>query len=284
MKKLILSALLLGSLSLQAQKLDNSLLWKISGKDLAKPSYLFGTIHMTCDASLKESVKKALNETNQLYLELDMDDPSMQSKMMSGVMMKNGVTLTSLSTEEDFKIVDEFLTKNVGYSAKLLNTVKPFFISAMLYPKMINCPVQSVESELMKISKEQNEEIFGLETPEDQMVVFDAIPYKDQMNELVKTAKNNLEKDKIEIQKLLEVYKTEDLNAMIELSRKSDNVISSKYEDDLLTKRNKNWISKIAEASKAKPTFFGVGAAHLGGENGVITLLRKAGYKVEAVK
>ncbi|MCG2612550.1 TraB/GumN family protein [Flavobacterium sp. SM15] len=284
MKKLILSALVLGSLSLQAQKLDNSLLWKISGKDLAKPSYLFGTIHMTCDASLKESVKKAMDATSQLYLELDMDDPSMQTKMMSGIMMKNGSTLSSLCSAEDFKIVDEFLTKNIGYSAKLLNTVKPFFISAMLYPKMINCPMQSIENELMKLSKEQNEEIFGLESPEDQMLVFDAIPYKDQMNELIKTAKNNLENDKKEIQKLLEVYKTEDLNAMIELSRKSDNVISSKYEDDLLTKRNKNWISKITEVSKAKPTFFGVGAAHLGGENGVIMLLRKAGYKVEAVK
>ncbi|MGX7668624.1 TraB/GumN family protein [Flavobacterium pedocola] len=281
--KIAITFILIG-LSVQAQKLENALLWKISGKDLAAPSYLFGTIHMTCDATLKDNVKKALGTTDQLYLELDMDDTALQTKMMTGMMMKDGVTMTSLCSEEDFKIVDSFLTKNIGFSAKLLNTFKPFMISAMLYPKMLDCPMQSVEGELMRITKEQQEETFGLESVAEQMAVFDAIPYKDQMTELVKTAKGNMEKDKNEFKKVMEIYKSENLNAMLELSRTSDNTITSKFEDDLLTKRNKNWISKIAEAAKTKPTFFGVGAAHLGGDNGVINLLRKAGYKVEAVK
>ena len=52
----------------------------------------------------------------------------------------------------------------------------------------------------------------------------------------------------------------------------------------LLKNRNTNWIPKIEKAAKEKPTFFGVGAAHLGGDDGVIKLLRKKGYTVEAVK
>jgi uncharacterized protein YbaP (TraB family) len=52
----------------------------------------------------------------------------------------------------------------------------------------------------------------------------------------------------------------------------------------LLDNRNQNWIPKIEKVAKEKPTLFAVGAAHLPGENGVIALLRKKGYTVEAVK
>jgi hypothetical protein len=50
-----------------------------------------------------------------------------------------------------------------------------------------------------------------------------------------------------------------------------------------LTKRNKNWIASIVRITKEKPTFFGVGAAHLLGPQGVISLLRERGYEVEAL-
>jgi uncharacterized protein YbaP (TraB family) len=55
-------------------------------------------------------------------------------------------------------------------------------------------------------------------------------------------------------------------------------------EAELLTNRNKKWIPKIAAMSKQKSTFYAVGAAHLGGQNGVLRLLMKEGYKVKAIK
>lgn len=283
MKKIILAVLTLFTFQMEGQNLERSLLWKISGNGLKEASYVFGTIHITCDDSLPAKTIKALNETKQLYLELDMDDPSMQQSMMGGMMMKEGKTLTSLSSAEDFAIVDDFLKKQLGYSAQMFNTIKPFMISAMLYPKMIDCEMQSVEGSLMKISKEQNEEILGLETVQEQLAVFDAIPYEVQMNELVKTAKNNLENDKKEMDSMLRIYKSEDINAMVVLIRESENEISSKFEGPLLSDRNKRWIPKIIKIASEKSTLFGVGAGHLGGENGVIQLLRKAGYTVEAV-
>lgn len=267
-----------------AQNNNNSLLWKISGNGLSKPSYLFGTIHITCDAALSDKVKKALDNTEQLCLELDMDDANMQAQMMQGMMMKDGVTMKSLAPADDFKIVDDFLKAQLGYSAEMLTTLKPFMVSAMLYPKMLPCEAQSVETELMKIGKAQNEEVIGLETIAEQMNVFDAISYQDQMDELVKTAKSNLKRDIAEINDMLALYKTEDIEAIYDFTQKSENVMTSKYTDVMLNDRNKNWISRIDKIAKEKPTFFGVGAAHLGGEKGVVKLLRKAGYKVEIVK
>jgi uncharacterized protein len=283
MKKLLL--LLLGfffGIS-NAQNNEKSLLWKISGNGLAESSYLYGTIHITCDPNLPEKVKKAMKQTNQLCLELDMDDSNLQMEMMSKMMMKDDITMESLSTPEDFKIVDAFLTKNLGFSAKMLNTLKPFMVSAMLYPKMIECEMQSIESALVKIAKKQNEETIGLETVEEQMNVFESIPYQDQMNELVKTAKSDLLKDKKELNEMLTIYKSEDLQALIEFTKNSDNVLTSEFDDELLNNRNKNWISRIEKIANDKSTFFGVGAAHLGGEKGVINLLRIQGFIVEPI-
>lgn len=266
-----------------AQTNGKSLLWKISGNGLKHHSYLYGTIHITCDATLPEKVKNALDKTDQLCLELDMDDTNMQTEMMGGMMMKDGVTMQSLTSKEDFEIVDAFLTKNLGFSAKMLNTLKPFMVSAMLYPRMISCEMQSVEGALINITKEQKEETIGLETVTEQLNVFDAIPYQDQMNELVKTAKSDLSRDVKELNEMLELYKTEDIEAMYTFTQQSENVLTSQFDDELLNSRNQNWIARISKIAHNKATFFGVGAAHLGGEKGVINLLRKYGFTVEPV-
>ena len=284
MRYVILFFTLFISLFSNAQELEKSLLWKISGNGLKKPSYLFGTIHLTCDTSLDANTLNALETTEQLYLELDMDDKSIQMKLMKLMMMKDGAKLSTLLSPEDFKILDEFMKKNLNMSAKLFDSFKPFMISSMLFPKMLDCKSQSVESELMKITKEQNEEIFGLEKAEDQMKVFDEISYQDQADELLKTVKDNLEKDKKEFQEMITIYQNKDIEGMLKMMSDSDNKITSENQDILLNNRNKNWIPIMVKIMKDKPTFFGVGAGHLAGENGVIKLLRKKGYKVEALK
>lgn len=272
------------SLFSNAQELEKSLLWKISGNGLKKPSYLFGTIHLTCDSSLDANTLNALEATEQLYLELDMDDKSIQMQMMKLMMMKDGAKLSTLLSPEDFKILDEFLKKNLNMSAKMFDSFKPFMISSMLFPKMLDCKSQSVESELMKVTKEQNEEIFGLEKAEDQMKVFDEISYQDQADELLKTVKDNLEKDKKEFIEMMTIYQNKDIEGMLKMMSDSDNKITSENQDILLNNRNKNWIPIMVKIMKDKPTFFGVGAGHLAGEEGVIKLLRKKGYKVEAIQ
>lgn len=281
MKRIFLFAFLLVTLTGWAQKLDNALLWEISGNGLKHPSYLFGTIHATCDATLNENVKEALRATSSLYLEIDMDDPDLQSEMMKGMMMKNGTTMSSLVSEDDFKKLDTFLKEQIGTSAYALNTLKPFMVSSFLITKILDCPMQSVETELMRLVAMQNKQVYGLETVTEQLAVFDAIPYELQAKELMKTANSNLQKDKEDIKKMMDFYKNQDIEGMISFVNESEMYGRN---DILLDNRNKNWIPKIEAIAKKSPTFFGVGAAHLAGENGVIKLLRKKGYTVEAVK
>ena len=284
--KRILSLLVVAVLSIfsiTAQNLENSTLWKIEGNGLEKPSYLFGTIHITCNATLEDDVKKALDETTQIVMELDMDDPSMQMKMMKSIYFKDGKTLKDFVSEEDYKSIDSLFINNMGMPVKMLEKVKPFFLSSMFFPKMLDCPMQSFELELTKIAKEQEEEIYGLETLEEQIQVFDDIPLEDQYADLVRMAKDNLEYDKETFSKMLKLYEEENITAILDMMDDDTNKTVSEHQDVLLKQRNKNWISKIEEYAKDQPTFFGVGAGHLPGKNGVIQLLRNAGYTVEAV-
>lgn len=284
--KRILALLVITLLSFnfnQAQELENSTLWKIEGNGIEKPSYLFGTIHITCDASLEADVTKALDATSQIVLEMDMDDPSLQAKMMKDMYLNDGKTINDFVSKEEYASIDSLFQNTMGMSLKMLENVRPFFLSSMFYPKMIDCPMQSFELELIKIAKEQNEEILGLETIEDQMKVFEDIPLEDQYADLIRMAEDNLEYDKNSFAKLLEVYESEDITAMLDMMNDENNKTVSEHQDVLLENRNKNWISKIEAFAKEQPTFFGVGAGHLAGENGVIQLLRKAGYSVTAV-
>ena len=79
MKKILLWGLAcVASLTALAQTSasENTLLWRISGKNLSKPSYLFGTIHLLCanDIGLSDSLRSAIRSTDKVYLELDMDN------------------------------------------------------------------------------------------------------------------------------------------------------------------------------------------------------------------
>jgi len=283
MKRYLIPLLLLIGIATHAQSLEKTLLWKISGNGLTSSSYLYGTIHATCNFTIDDNTSMALKNTEQLYLELDMDDPALQTAMIGGISMKNGVTMNQLANEEDLAVLDQFLKGNIGVGVGVVNNFKPFFVSAMLLPKLLDCEIKSVESELMYLTAKQNESVFGIETVTEQMAVFDAIPYQDQMNELVKTAKNNMVNDKKEFQAILALYESKDISAMLVASESSENVINSKFEKELLTNRNQTWIPRMQKIMLDKSTFFGVGAAHLAGENGIIQLLRKQGFKVEAV-
>ena len=269
--------------TIQSQELEKSLLWEISGNGLTATSYLYGTIHMTCDATLDEKVLKALEDTKLLVLEIDMDDPSIQKTMMKGIYMKDDTSIKDLVTDEEYILLSKFIQDQIGMPLDALATMKPFFLTAMFYPKLLGCSVQSYEEELMNVAHKQGEDVLGLETVEEQLNVFDDIPYKDQVADLLSSAKDNLAYDTESFKKLMELYTNENIEGMITMMAEDKNRSTSKHIDKMLNNRNKNWISKIGDHAKTQPTFFGVGAAHLAGDEGVIKLLRKAGYTVNAV-
>jgi uncharacterized protein YbaP (TraB family) len=262
---------------------EKSLLWKIEGKGLAKPSYLYGTIHIMCpdDIDVKPQIRSAFNSTEQLYLEIDMSDISGAMGMLFGMTMNDGSSLKTLLSQEDYDSVAAVFKRTTGMALGAMSRIKPIMLMQMVYPSILGCKPEGWEGEFTKMAKDREMQMFGLEKIEDQIAVLDSIPYKEQA-EMFKKSLLNLDSSKLQFQKMVEVYKQQDIQQMITMTASDE--ATGAYEDIMLRKRNQNWIPVIASAAKKKPSFFAVGAAHLGGEYGVINLLRQKGYKVTAVK
>jgi len=267
------------------QKNDNTLLWEISGNGLKKPSFLFGTFHLLCkdDIHFSDQLKKAMKSVDEVYMELKLDDPSI---MLSGMMymnMKNGKTLESLYTPEEYKRLENYFSDTLKMPMLLFQKAKPYFLVALLYPRMMDCPSPSgVEEELMKIAKDDKKEIKGLETMQFQASVFDSIPYEWQAKELLKNI-DSFSVYKNEFETMLNFYKKQQMDSLKTMVGKSE-FGSDKYDDLLLNNRNKNWVKQLKEIMKNKSVFVAVGAGHLVGDAGLISLLKKAGYNVEPLE
>lgn len=270
---------------LKTEESGNTLLWEVSGKGLTSPSYLFGTFHMLCrnDIHFSPSLKTALSASRELYLELDMDDPA---TLMGGFMLMNmnkGTQLKDLYSPEEYARVEKFFKDSLKTPIGMLQSMKPYFLVAMLYPKMMPCKtVTGVEEELMKLAKEQKKEVQGLETMAFQASIFDSIPYAKQAQELLKTI-DSLDHFRKYFDTMLVVYKQQRIKEMEDLFNDNEMGIEEN-QDILLDNRNRNWVTQLNKIMHKEPVFVAVGAGHLPGEKGLINLLKKEGYKVRPVR
>lgn len=283
MKSLILTLeLLFVSINLFSQE-NNSLLWKISGNGIEQPSYLYGTIHLICpeDYQLGDSVLKAVQGSQQLFLEIDMDDPEMNSKMMNVMMLEGDVTIQSLTNEEDYRKIDEYLKANIGVGISAFNKMKPLTFISMATMGLLKCQPVSYETEFVKLATSQGVEVVGLETLEYQMGIFDSIPYDLQLDVFIDMIERETEAVQ-EFDELIELYKKQDIENLYKILKQSEWGFKG-FEELVVDVRNENWIPVIEKEIMIKPTFFAFGAGHLAGNNGVISLLKNKGYVIEPV-
>ncbi len=258
---------------------DNSLLWEISGKGLSRPSYLFGTFHLMCkeDIQLSQNLKQAIKDSKELYLEMDMDDPSNTLGALLFMNMKDGKTLKDLYTEEEYTRLNNFFKDSLGMPVTMLQRMKPNFLEALLYPKMMPCKTMSgVEQELMLLAKNEKKEIKGFETIAFQASVFDSIPYEKQARELLKTI-DSVSSYKEYFDTMVATYKSQQLSLIEKMLSKAEFGVEEN-KDILLDNRNKNWVIQLKKIMHETNVFIAVGTGHLVGENGLIALLRKEGY------
>lgn len=288
MKKL-LSGLMLGMVCLvsfgQAPNANNTLLWKISGKNLSKPSYLFGTIHMLCadNIDISSNLKQAIQASDRVYLELDMDNMFEMLSVIGKMKMRNDTTLADLLTEEEYKKVKDFFSKQKSMIPfSMLETYKPMLAASTLMQASLNCKKQvAMEQLVMKEAKASGKGIKGLETMAFQMSIFDSIPYSLQAKQLFSYVDNyEKESDNTEFEELTEAYLSQQLDKLEAITKKEDVGMAS-FTEILLYRRNETWAKKLEEMMVTQSLVVAVGAGHLPGDRGVINLLRKAGYKVE---
>ncbi|MCH2196297.1 TraB/GumN family protein [Kordia sp.] len=263
----------------QNTKLENSVLWKIEHKDLQKPSYLLGTVHILCkdDFTIPEKVTKAFNETERLVLEVDMSDTkalmAAQQKMMSG-----GKLTEELSKEQQ-TYLDNLLKKELNMSLKMINSYTLMTVYTLLIQQSYDCPLKKMyEVELTSLAKAQNKKVAGLETLDGQLDFFDKAYPKDFLWQQIEL----FDAYKTEMEEMVTSYKKEEIQKLYD-GMNDERFFNENAAYWMLTVRNTNWSKIMPEMMKKKSNLFAVGAAHLAGKNGVIELLRKQGYTVTPV-
>lgn len=265
---------------------DHTLLWEISGKGLKQPSFLYGTMHIICedDIQISEGLKKAILDAKQVFFEIDMDDMEEMMGVLKYARMNNGLKISDLVTAEEYIRIEDYFKKNKSpLPLGMMSRFKPYFITAMISESLMTCDKKSsVEQLIMTEARAQEKTVSGLETVAFQSSLFDSIPYEKQAKDLVSYV-DSIDNYKKITADMADIYRRQDINSMDSLLVKSDPGLQQ-YMGILLYDRNKRWAEQIPEQAHEMSTLFAVGAGHLGGDKGVINLLRQQGFTVKPLK
>lgn len=289
MKKLfILSFLLIFQFGFSQKISEKSLLWEISGKNLEKPSYLYGTIHIVCKGEelMTNELQKAFDKTETLALEVDMSDPSLQTRMLQISFAKDGKKMSDRLSPEVVEKLDSLFQSKLGAGFAVFEMLSPQFILAQLSLLGLDCPMDlGYDMVFMNLAKTEGKDLVGLESIDTQIDALFCQSNEDAVAAISYLAENQNEL-KSETLKMMNLYKQKDVQGLYEMTKESFQ--DPKYpQSDIkvfLDNRNISWIPVIEKLIAEKPAFIAVGAAHLAGENGVINLLKKQGYTLKPIQ
>lgn len=264
---------------------QNNLLWEITGNKLEKPSYLFGTIHYynKKDMALPDTLYRLIDRCEEIAFELNFE--TMATDMMKvGIMIKDtNETLDKIMKPALYKQLMS-LCDSVTFLKPMKGTMKyfkPFVVSTYLYMPGDMKQTGLVDMELYQYAAGKSKKTSGLETIEEQMQAVNNMGLKDQIDVFLENAIIDFPvRDQI-LQEMVEVYKTQNLELLLKEAQKGD--LSGSLADEIVTKRNYVMADR-AEKIMKNGAFVGVGAAHLGGEDGIINILRSRGYTLRAVQ
>lgn len=272
-------------------KITKPFLWRIEG---AKPSWLFGTIHLPDPRVLDtaESVDDALAAADALFTEIDMTDPGAMLGAVKHMMLERGTTLEDVIGPELHARLAAYVEKKGG-RMRTFRRQKPWAAGMNLImlderlKKMTMAGHLPLDLHLATEAKKRGQHTGGLETIEEQIGIFEALSLDDQKAFLEGTIGSLEEAETDPLETMIGLYLKGDADALMELtSDYKDDVgeeLSKHLMHELLDVRNLRMADRIVKRLQEHPdqsAFFAVGTAHLPGDVGLVNLLRQRGYIV----
>jgi uncharacterized protein YbaP (TraB family) len=268
------------SFTVKAQQKYTSLLWEITGNNLAKPSYLYGTMHVSNKLAyhLSDSFFVALTNVNIVGLESNPDQWLGNMKKLGLLEIPNYGGTNVNFYKDAFKLA---VPSNKQFSG--IMAYNPDLINGLLY-RNNNYNQDHEESTyidlfIYKAGSKLNKNIVSLEDFKTSMVMATKADTRDP-NEEYDASKKNVDFTKVQSQ-INDAYRNGNLDVLDSLTKLINP--SKNYQKYLLDDRNIILAHSIDSICKTNTLFAGIGAAHLPGNTGVIELLRKMGYKVRPI-
>jgi uncharacterized protein YbaP (TraB family) len=268
-----------------------SLLWEITGKGLNKPSYLFGTMHVSSKMvfHLSDSFYLGIKNADVVALETDMGT---WQNDFSRYDLEGGYSY-DLNFRRGFDGPGDYFTlKTLQFRPyeKLIEMAlysSPSMINSFLYRANSEKTVDFEEDtyldmHIYQAGKKWGKKVCGVENFDRSMELMKEA-YADASKEKNKKERNFDYDGDFSYSKLEDAYRTGNLDLLDTINKV--NSTSAAFDEKFLYKRNEIQASSIDSILKTKQALFvGVGAAHLPGQRGVIELLRRKGYTLRPIK
>lgn len=280
----------------QAAKLENTaaLLWKIETKSGAV-SYLFGTMHLTDSriTTLPDKLTQTITSSKTVALEVaDLSDAALGAALGGAaelVAYTDGQTLDKILTSGEFKKVQSVVAKS-GLPGEAANVFKPWLISTLI--AMSDCERQQIDAgipvldmRIGAVAKAADIPVVSLETIEQQLQAMASVPETEQV-QMLKAGLAYLDRTPDMLETLLQLYLKRQMGAampfQIALAGKTGVPASAfdGFQRKLLVERNLKMRDNMKPLLDKGGAFVAVGALHLPGKTGLVSLLNDAGYTV----
>ena len=277
------------------------LLYRISGNGLDEPSYIVGTYHLAPASFVDDiaGVREAMAAVEQVYGEVDMSDMARARELMLGAMMlPEGKSISDLFTVDEMSRINAYMREVMGVDftnpliASQMGRMRPSMLATQLvllqYMKLTPGfkPTELIDEYFQAEARKQGKRVVGFESEEFQMaLLYGDMSDAKEREELLELVDNNAEAI-AEMQRMADAYFSLDIKRLGDMMKgevESGDMTLEEFKR-MVTDRNRRWVEAMPEVMSSAPTLFVVGAGHLPGDEGVIALLKDAGYKVKAVR
>lgn len=280
---LLFSTMVFASNDNEKQGYGKGLLWRVVKGEAE--NFIFGTIHSGDPRALAvlDYVYPAFDDAKQFALEMDLN-PLSGLKVAEAMLIDDGQTLADLVGEALYQKTLKIVVQH-GIEKQAVKTLKPWAVMSMM-----SMPKQKSNTFMDKIlyekAHQQKKKVVGLETPAEQIAVFDALILADQIT-LLQNAVDEYDGYAEMFDHLIKLYQARNLPAIQKMSDEYMADASDHLADTLMARlivnRNKKMVERMLPLLRKGQTFVAVGALHLPGHNGILQALARRGYSIKRV-
>jgi uncharacterized protein YbaP (TraB family) len=280
-------ALTLGSLVADAQTGQaKSFLWKVQSGP--RVMYLAGSVHaLSADVyPLSPAFEQAFAASDTLVEEIDLNQAGLLAlgpMLLSKAMYQDGRTFDKVVSKETHDLVVKQL-KGLPMAAELIRMMKPWMVMLTLTAIQIQQagldPTLGLDQHFFDRATKAKKAVIGLETAESQIDRFDKMPESLQ-EQMLRSTLDELGMQNKEIATMVSAWRRGDAATIERDMVRALQKYPAAYQS-LIVERNNNWMPQLEKClTRTTPCMVVVGAAHLVGPDGLLTLLQRKGYRLE---
>ena len=267
---------------------DEGRLWKLS-REGVPPSYIFGTMHSRDPRILylPGVVMQVFIASSTAVFETSLKDDEL-ARNQQRLLLRPGESLREKIGAERFDSLAKLVTP-YGMSPATLDRIKVWAAATTISQPLpasgkTGRSLTLLDKELEKSARIAGKRVVALESNKEQLDIFDTMPPTVQLEYLDQAMAEHSELDE-ELEKMTSYYLSGNTGWIAcdleETLAGVSSALNKIMTADLIYIRNHRMVERMLPELARGNVFVGVGALHLPGDEGILSLLEEKGYVIE---